>query len=66
MIQAEFGTVLFVKSYFSHSACWCMCVSREQEQKVKAQLCLTYDLVQKSPSANAAAVEASGQHLVNC
>lgn len=43
-----------------------VCVSREHEQKVKAQLGPTYDLVQKSPSANTAAVEASCQHVVQC
>lgn len=48
------------------SVCFCMCVSREQEQKVKAQLCQTYNLVKKDQSANTAAIKASSQHLIHC
>lgn len=40
----------------------CVCVSREQEQKVKAHLRQTYNLVKKEQSANIAASKAS-QHL---
>lgn len=49
------------------SACLCMYVSREQEQKVKAQLCQTYNLVKKDQSANTTAVKVSMEILfVSC
>lgn len=41
----------------------CMYVSRKQEQKVMAQLCQTYNLVEKNQSANTAAIKVI-QHLV--
>lgn len=45
-----------------YSACLFTCGNREQEQKVKAQLCQTCNLVEKDQSANIAAIKVS-QHL---
>lgn len=42
-----------------------VCMSREQEQRLKAELCQMYNLVEKDQHADTADVKVS-QHLIHC